>query len=430
MSNSIRARDVLRRGPFVRLLAGQFVSQLGDGLIYLSLIIMLNRLLSEKEAAAAIGILLICQTAPRVLFGLLAGVYVDRLDRKRLMIIADVARGGLVLACLLVTGPETIWVYYVCAALLSTLSAVFAPAKSASLPHLVTKDQLLIANTLSQTSFYIALTTGTALSGVLIGAFNSPVPAIVFDALSFGVSAIFIASLPLPHQPVEAAPDQRAGRVWADLKEGLRFVAGQRLLVGSIMGFAVTMLGAGATNVLFVPFVVNDLGLSETWVGFIDLTQVMGMVLINLFVARIAARYSPAVIFGAGIVGLGLSIAITGWVQAAWILFPLSVLWGLTLAPVQASAATIVQNVPDAVRGRTVSATETIVGIANVASMALAGLAGSVIGARSSFIAGGFIAALGGVLAWWLMRSAAPPERAVAGELIARTVEVPVENER
>ena len=260
-----RARDVLRRGPFVSLLAGQFVSQLGDGLIYLSLIIMLNRLLDETRATAAIGILLICQTAPRVLFGLLAGVYVDRLDRKRLMIVADVARGLIVLACLLVTRPDDIWIYYVCAALLSALSAVFAPAKSASLPHLVTKDQLLIANTLSQTGFYVALTTGTALAGVLIGVFDSPVPAIIFDAISFGVSALFIAALPLPHH-VQRASTQRAAQVWAELKDGLRFIAGQRLLVGSIAGFSLTMLGAGATNVLFVPFVVNDLGLSETWV--------------------------------------------------------------------------------------------------------------------------------------------------------------------
>jgi len=421
-----RARDVLRHGPFARLLAGQFVSQLGDGLIYLSLIIMLNRLLDETHATAAIGILLICQTAPRVFFGLLAGVYVDRLDRKRLMIVADVARGLVVLACLFVTRPADIWIYYVCAALLSAFSAVFAPAKSASLPHLVAKDQLLIANTLSQTSFYVALTAGTALAGVLIGVFDSPVPAIVFDAVSFGVSALFIAALPLPHQ-ARRASTQNAAQVWAELKEGLRFIAGQRLLVGSIAGFSLTMLGAGATNVLFVPFVVNDLRLSETWVGFIDLTQVMGMVAINLFVARIAARYTPAIIFGAGIVGLGLAIAATGWVQQAWVLFPLSVVWGLTIAPVQASAATLVQSVPDAVRGRTVSATETLVGIANVLSMALAGFAGSAIGVRSSFIAGGLIAALGGVLAWWVMRSAVLSDQPVSGPLVSQPAEIPVE---
>ena len=180
-------RDVLRNSHFTKLLMGQFISQLGDGLINLSLIIMINRLLGQTGAEAAIGILLICMTAPRVIIGLLAGVYVDRLDRKRLMIVSDLARGTIVLACLLVRRPADVWIYYVSAALMAAIGSVFGPAKDASLPHLVKKDQLLVANSLSQTSFIIALTTGSALAGVLMGAFESPAPAIVFDALSFFV---------------------------------------------------------------------------------------------------------------------------------------------------------------------------------------------------------------------------------------------------
>jgi predicted MFS family arabinose efflux permease len=99
---------------------------------------------------------------------------------------------------------------------------------------------------------------------------------------------------------------------------------------------------------------------------------------------------------------------VTGLVQAAWVLFPLSVVWGVTIAPVQAGASTIVQSVPDYIRGRTGSATETVVGVANVVSMALAGFAGSAIGVRATFMLGGLIAGLGGVVAWWLMRAAKP----------------------
>ena len=410
---TVRMRDVLRNRSFRTLLIGQFVSNVGDGLIYLSLVIMLNRLFSAGGAEAAIGFLMICQAAPRVVFGLLSGVYVDRLDRKQLMIVTDVARGVIVVACLLVNRPEDVWIYYASAALLSALSSVFGPARNASLPHLVTKEQLLVANTLSQTSFIVALTLGTASAGLLIGAFDSVVPAIVVDAISFFVSAAFIAALPLPpasHAPHHVRPDgdQRAAQVWAELKEGLHYLAHQRTLVGAMLGFTLTMLGLGAINVLFVPFLVNDLHMSETYVGFVDLTQMLGMVVINLFIARLVARFSIAQIFGLGMLGLGVSIGVTGLVQSAWVLFPLSVVWGVTIAPVQAGASTIVQSVPDHIRGRIGSATETVVGVANVVSMALAGFAGSAIGVRATFMLGGLIAGLGGVVAWWLMREVKP----------------------
>ncbi len=420
-----RMRDVLRNWSFRNLLIGQFVSQLGDGLIFLSLIIMLNRLLSARDAAAAIGLLMICQTAPRVFFGLLAGVYVDRLDRKRLMIVADMARGVIVLACLLVTRPQDIWIYYISAALMSALSSVFNPAKSASLPHLVPKEQLLVANTLSQTSFMIALTAGSAASGILIGLFNSPVPAIVFDALSFFVSAVFIASLPLARQP-QHEHDQRVAQVWAELKEGLNYLTRQRVLVGALLGFTLTMLGLGAINVLFVPFLVNDLHMSEAYVGFVDLTQMLGIVGVNLFIAKLVTRFSTAQIFGLGMLGLGVSIGVTGAVQAAWVLFPLSVVWGLTLAPVQGSASTIMQSVPDHIRGRINSTTETVVGVANVVSMALAGFAGSAIGVRATFAAGGLIAALGGVVAWWLMRDRSLTSERDTHELVPQPIELDI----
>lgn len=420
-----KMRDVLRNRNFRNLLIGQFVSQLGDGLLYLSLVIMLNRLFSAGGAETAIGLLMICQTAPRVIFGLLSGVYVDRLDRKQLMIIADVARGVIVLACLLVSRPEDAWVYYVSAALWSALSSVFGPAKTASLPHLVDKEHLLVANTLSQTSFIIAMTLGTASSGLLIGAFDSAVPAIVIDALSFFVSAAFIATLPLPTTMTDKH-DQRAAQVWAELKEGLAFVAHRRVLVGAMLGFTLTMLGLGAINVLFVPFMVNDLRVNEAYVGLIDLTQMLGMVAINMYIARLVARFSAAQIFGVGMLGLGVSIGAAGLVQEAGWLFPLSVVWGVTIAPVQASASTIVQSVPDHIRGRTSSATETVVGVANVVSMALAGFAGSAIGVRMTFVLGGVIAGLGGLVAWRLMRGAsAQPDWSVPSPNVpALTVEV------
>ena len=400
----IRMRDVLRNSNFAKLLIGQFISQLGDGLINLSLIIMVNRLMGESGAEAAIGILMICMTAPRVVFGLLSGVYVDRLDRKKLMVVSDVARGVIVLSVLLVRRPEDVWIYYVSALVMAAIGTLFAPAKDASLPHLVPDDQLLVANSLSHTSFVIAVTIGSALAGFLMGAFDSDAPAVLFDALSFFVSAALIMPLPIPRPSQPTASDQSLPQVWRELKEGIHFLAHQRMLIGAVVGFGVTMLGIGAVNVLFVPFLVNELHMPETYLGLVDLAQMAGMVFINLFIAYIAARFKPRQIVGVGIVGLGVFLSAVGWVQSAWVLFPLSFIWGLFLAPVDASAATLLQSVPNHIRGRTLSATQTVIGSANVASMAMAGIAGAAIGPRLTFVAGGVLGVVGGVLAWLLMR--------------------------
>lgn len=401
----IRMRTVLRNGNFAKLLAGQFISQLGDGLISLTQIIMINRLLGQSGAEAGIGILLICMAVPRVAFGLLSGVYVDRLDRKRMMIVSDMVRGIVVLSFLFVQRADQVWLYYVGALAIAALGTIFGPAKDASVPHLVAKDELLIANSLSQTSYYIAVTSGSALAGILMGTLQSPAPAIIFDALSFIVSALFIVPLPIPHHADRsAAQDQSARQIWRELKEGLHFVAHQRLLIGTLTGFAVLMLGIGAINVLFVPFLVNDLHLPETYLGFIDLVQMLGMVAITGNLARLSRRFQPWQIIGSGIIALGVFLGAVGWVQAAWVLFPLSFIWGVAIAPAQASALTIMQSTPNEIRGRAISAIQTVNGTTNVISMALAGIIGAAIGARLAFIAGGMFAISGGAVAWIIMR--------------------------
>jgi MFS family permease len=311
---------------------------------------------------------------------------------------------------------------------ISAIGTVFGPAKDASLPHLVPTEQLLIANSLSQSSFIIAITSGSALAGVLLGAFNTPAPAILFDAVSFFVSAAFIVALPIPHR-AEWKPDQSARQVWHELKEGLHYLRHQRVLIGALVGFGVTMLGVGAINVLFVPFLVNDLHLPETYLGFIDLTQMVGMVFINLFIAAIARRFKPEHIIGGGIVGLGISLGVVGWAQTAWVLFPLSVAWGLFLAPVEATATMLMQYTPDHIRGRVLSTTATITGTANILSMALAGIAGAAIGPRTAFIGGGALGIVGGILAWLLMRGQSLRTKATIEQAVPATIDLPAEGD-
>jgi MFS family permease len=198
-------------------------------------------------------------------------------------------------------------------------------------------------------------------------------------------------------------------------------------MVGALTGLGVTMLGVGAINVLFVPFLSNDLHLPETYLGFVDLFQMAGMVLMNVFVAKLAARFSAAQIIGMGISLIGVFLGATGFVQNAWVIFPLGFIWGLCIAPVEASAATVMQSAPDHIRGRTVSAAQAVMGTTNVLSMAVAGMAGASLGSRLAFVAGGAFAVVGGILAWLIMRGAAPQSSA-ADQAAPEEVLVNVEN--
>jgi MFS family permease len=125
---------LLRNRSFVALWVGQTVSFVGDYFQWLAIPIMVERL---TGSALMVGLSVISNALPMLLLGPVAGVFVDRWDRKRTMIVADLLRGFLVLLCLLVQRPEQVWIYYVVGFLMSCVSRFFFPAQNAVLPLIV-----------------------------------------------------------------------------------------------------------------------------------------------------------------------------------------------------------------------------------------------------------------------------------------------------
>jgi DHA3 family macrolide efflux protein-like MFS transporter len=125
---------LFRNRNFVALWLGQTVSFIGDYFYFLAIPIMVEKL---TGSALAVGLSVIASTLPTLLLGPIAGVFVDRWDRKRTMIVADVLRGLLVLACLLVKTPDQVWVYYIVGFLMACVSRFFFPAQNAVLPLIV-----------------------------------------------------------------------------------------------------------------------------------------------------------------------------------------------------------------------------------------------------------------------------------------------------
>jgi MFS family permease len=401
------AKSVLSNPNFRNLWLGQTISQIGDGLTNLALLIVINELTGSTAAVATMTIAI---ALPQLLFGLLAGVFVDRWDRKRILLVSDALRGVLVLGLIFVRRPDDVWVFYVLGFLQAAIGTFFDPAKSALIPDLVGRESLLAANGLSQTTRVLTGVVGSALAGVLVGATGQGWPAFALDAVSFIVSAFFIFRIVVPaHQPRPQAAGSGAGQVLAELVEGLRFIFSQRTLTGVTLTFAVTMLGLGAVNVLFVPFLINILKVPTAALGVVEVAQVVGMIVGSGLAATLATRLKPAQMIVGGVTLLGVLIAGVGASSELWLVLLGLLGVGLVLTPVQAAASTLMQSlVPTEKRGRAMSVINTVITLASVISMGASGVLGDMLGVRQVFYLAGGIAVLSGLVAAFLLREIKP----------------------
>ena len=397
-------RQLLGIRDFRLLFIGQAMSNWGDGLTNITLLILTQRLTGSVAAVAGTAIAI---ALPQLLLGMLAGVYVDRWDRRKVMIASDVARGVLVLGFVFVGSADDMLLLYGVAFLQAAVGVFFNPAKGALIPRLVGREQLLGANSMMETSRIVLSLLGTAAAGVWAGVGDVIWPIFVVDSATFIVSAFFEKAITTPSHPERTT---ETSKVLAEMWSGIRTAFQSRTLVGILVGAGVLMFGLGAVNVLLVPFVVGELGVSEAWFGALEASQVISMVASGALVAVLAARFRPTWLVSIALIGIGFVIATIALVSAPWQLMVVLFAVGWFVTPLQASVSTLVQSeVPDEMRGRIGSALGTVIGSANVASMALAGAAAALIGTRGVFVASGVIAVLAGLLTVWLFRGIVTP---------------------
>lgn len=416
---NLGARAVLRIRDFRVLWSAQLVSDMGDGLTATALLLLVNHLTGSTAALAAMAIAL---AVPPLTIGLVAGTYADRWDRRRIMLASDLLRGILVLGFVFVDSTERLWLLYLLAFLQSSVGTFFNPAKGAILPRLVPAEGLMAANSVSQATRVICGVVGTAIAGTMIGVFGVYWPAFVLDGISFLGSFLLVGRLPtaLGAIPTGAHAAGALG-VRASLADGLRLVAGSRVLWVTMLVLSVVMLGLGAINVLFVPLVVNILDASEIWFGPLEAAQTASMVLSAGIVAALAARLSADRIVTLGSLGVGLVIAAAGLVTDVWQLLIVLFAIGWFITPLHAAIVTILQaNSVDAARGRVMSVLNASMSATSVVSMATAGLVAEALGVRGAFLAGAVVCLAAGVLGLALF-----PRRSVLGSGATASPEVP-----
>ncbi len=171
------------------------------------------------------------------------------------------------------------------------------------------------------------------------------------------------------------------------------------------------MLGIGAVNVLLPPYIVNDLGLSETWFGIIDFAQVAGMLLSGSLIAILAAYFRPTHLISGGLVALGAATVALGATREIWQLIITLFVVGLAATPINASITTLVQaSVEDSMRGRILAALGAMVQVTSIVSMLIAGTLAVKIGIHYVFVLSGLIAVAAGFLSAWVYRGFTLPK--------------------
>jgi MFS family permease len=310
-------KSLWRNADFLKLWAGQTISLIGSEVTGLAL--PLTAVLILNATPAQMGVLGAVQYAPALLLGLFAGVWIDRVRRRPILIFADVGR-ALLLASIpvaLLLGVHGMNYLYGVAFAVGALTVLFSVAYQAYLPSLVEKAHLVEANGRLEASRALAGIVGSGLSGALVQLLTAPI-AILADACSFFVSVFSLAIIRTP-EPKPARNPQRK-HIFAEIGEGLRMTFGHALLRPIVITSAIFNLFAAILNSLVILYLARDLRFSPVAIG--GMSAVAGVA--GLLAAMIAGRVTRW--FGVGRTIVGATLLISG----GWLILPLT---GSVLAP-------------------------------------------------------------------------------------------------
>jgi MFS family permease len=354
----------------------------------------------------------VVELVPALIVGQVAGVLVDRWDRRRILVVAGVVQAALLLPLLAATTADRLWIIYLVAALQSCLARLCGPAKAALIPSLVPRDQLAAANSLNAVSDNLARLVGSPIGGLAIQLLGL-VGVVVVDAVTFLVSAALTAVIrrspaesgvagaaaasagptPMPAdsntaraaepnagepRPAPAGATSVGSSLVADWLDGLRTIRRTPPLTAVLSIGALSQVAQGIFVVLFVVFVLQELHGTGGDVGLIRGVQAIGGVIGGFVVGALSRRLGPRMLIGWGFISFGL-IALATWnaplvTTAIGLYVVLFIVVGIPGVALSTGLLTLVQSVaPPTHLGRVFAAFDTGSGALMAVGVLLAG---------------------------------------------------------
>ena len=308
-----RPEPLAENRDFLVLLVGQGISAIGDAVSFTALPLLVLSLTGSGLAMGVVGVL---QSIPDLLFGMVAGVFADRLDRRRMMLLADLGRAGLTALIPLsyLVGAPTIVVVFLVAAPMSILRSLFLAAYTASLPNLVGRAQLGRANSIFEAIYSFGYIIGPGVAGLLVATIGAP-ETIAIDAASYAASAV---ALFLIRRPLTVRRDHPPLDLVGEMRAGIAYVAGHRVLRDAVLFWGiVSVISAGLVPALAF-YVIEEQSLEASALGLILSAYGLGAFLGAVVTARFRLRHAGRLLLGGNVVrGAALvAIAVTGSIGA------------------------------------------------------------------------------------------------------------------
>jgi MFS family permease len=384
---------------------GQVVSEVGD---HFNTIAVFSLILAQTNSGLAVAGVMLSRAIPMLLAGPLAGVSLDRFNRRQLMIWSDLIRA--VLAGLFVLGLPAgrSWIIYVLSALMMAASPFFTSGRASILPAIATKDELHTANSMTQTTQWTTTAIGSFLGGFSAEVMGYEI-AFFLNAVSFLFSALCISKLRVPEGAFVAKrnslDETKVVKPWQDYKEGLKYMRSIPLLAG--LGFVSVgwASGGGAAQILFPlfgdrVFHRGAMGTGQLW-GSAGLGLVVGGIFAHRLMPRLNfAQYKKTIslaylVHGASYVCFAIS-------EPYWLAL---LMIGLSRAAVAVSSVMnftqILRIVQDEYRGRVFATLETLTWGVMMLSMTAAGLASDHVNTRWIGVASGVLSGTTALFWYW-----------------------------
>ncbi|HXI79275.1 MAG TPA: MFS transporter [Verrucomicrobiae bacterium] len=385
--------SVFRKRDFRLLWSAQLVSTVGTALTDLAAGILVFRL---TGSALSVGLMFMATSIPTLFIGLIAGVFVDRYDRRKIMVIADLLRAAIVFSIPFVIGHDgkNIVYLYLAVAAVSSISQFFNPANDAVLPEVASDEELAAANSWIMISSFGSTSIGFALSGLLATAFDIQW-AFWLDALTFLFSAGCLVFVRVGK--IEAEGDTSIGVVIANLKEGVSTLVRTPLLRSLFLTGVPVYLSFGLWNVLLLPFAIDALHATEFEYGLQEGVTSVGFVVGSLLMARFAERFREGSWIVVSTIAMGIAGILYGISTSIVIAIALVTVSGFFNAPSSISRRVLMQrNTPRELRGRVFSAFAVARDVVFLVGISLAGLA-DVIDVRILIVGSSIVLILAGL---------------------------------
>jgi MFS family permease len=443
---------VLRNRPFLLLWLAQVASQVGGNMVMLGLLVMITTTYSGSKIA--ISILLLCFLLPAILFSAIAGVFVDRVDKRLVLVVTNVLRGVAFVVVFFVSG--NLLLLYLLMILVSTITTFFGPAEASMIPFLVPRSQLLAANGLFSLTGNAAFALGFALFGPFVLAIAGPQTLILLVAALYFVAAVFCVVLPTSLPPVPPPPllptslpfslpasllrpasrvvesgrtvvvaAKAAKGTFGQLVEGIAYIRDHHNVGWSLSYMGVTGALIGILAVLGPDFARTSLGLGDKGLVVVILPLGLGIVTGVLAVNAYGHNFPRRRIIEAGLIVLGLLLTLLACLGSIWrflnvpiaavadvhglqdvgqvlsllsIVVAIAFVCGICYAVVAISAQTQLQEeLPEDVRGRVFGILNMLVSVSSLLPIMVVGPAADIFGASAVLLAVSLV-----VCAWGL----------------------------